>query len=604
MAQAPTPPKSVTDDRSLRLVLVLALGVLAARVLYLALLCRYDLVEDEAQYWLWSRFIDWSYYSKGPGVAWSIWLSTKFLGDAEWAVRLPTAVFSAVGAIAAGALVRDMAAWAIDHARSPAQGSQTLASPARAGLLAALAYTVAPALQMTGLLMTIDGPYVACWIACCWCFWHAAIVGNSRAWIGVGLAIAAGFLFKYTMLLVVPGLLIWLWRHSRRTKSPWPIAGLSVAAACASLGLLPVIIWNARRDWPTVRHLMGHLGLPGGDVPATAPKDPWSPWWSVEFIAMQLGMIGPLLVLALVTGVVFWRHAARSARTSLDIDPRWPGQSLLLAAGLPILLFYVVIALFKEAEGNWALGAYATLMPLAGWLGADAIAALRRHVREGAPLEPAERRALRTRKFFWRIGLWYALVAAVPIHFLTHIGDIALQLGKSESFRARFKSVMHREPRDPVGRLRGTQTQAQHVLEAYRTLEPPGFIIVDHYGKACQLIYTTRNEHWNASTTTAENSPPIICAMSTIGGRKSQFDYWSWNALDRPDLLGKDAVIVGTIEPWALDRFRPMFATIDPASVQPLRGDHRPNRGIAIARDFRLPQEPPAAATPEQGRQP
>ncbi|MBY0312232.1 MAG: glycosyltransferase family 39 protein [Phycisphaerales bacterium] len=601
MAKVPSSPNAETLDRSLRSVLILALVVLAARVLYLALFCRYDLVEDEAQYWLWSKFIDWSYYSKGPGVAWSIWLSTRVLGDAEWAVRLPTAVFSAIGAIAAGALVRDMAAWAIDRAKSSGTDLALFASPAKAGLFAAIAYTVAPALQMTGLLMTIDGPYVACWVVCCWCFWRGVVVGRLRAWVGVGAVIALGFLFKYTMLLVVPGLLVWLWLHVRRTRSRWPVAGLGVAAACASLGLLPVIIWNAQRDWPTVRHLMGHLGLPGGDVPASAPKDPWSPMWFIEFIAMQLGMIGPLLVLALITGLVLWRRAARAPAS---MDPRWVGQSLLLAAGLPILVFYVIIALFKEAEGNWALGAYATLLPLAGWLGADAIAALRRHVRAGAPLDPAERRALRTRKVVWRAGLVYALIAAVPIHLLTQIGDLAVRLSTSESFRARFNSVMHREPRDPVGRLRGAEPQAEHVLEVYHSLSPSSFIIVDHYGKACQLIYNMRDKTWGKDAINQDRFPPVICAMSAVGGRKSQFDYWSWNALDRPELLGKDAVIVGTIDGWALDRFRPMFASIDAASVQRLRGDHRPNRGVAIARSFRgLPQTAPPSPA-EQGRQP
>lgn len=602
-----TSPSSA--DRSLRGVLLLALGVLVARVVYLAFFCRYDLVEDEAQYWLWSKFIDWSYYSKGPGVAWSIWLSTRLFGDAEWAIRLPTAVCSAFGAIAGGGLVRDMAAWSVD--RASAADRAIMATPARAGLLAALAYTLAPALQLTGLLMTIDGPYVACWIIACWCFWRAAVVGRFAAWFGVGLAIALGFLFKYTMLLVVPGLCIWLWLHARRTRTRVPLAGLGFAAACASLGLLPVIIWNAQRDWPTVRHLLGHLGVRGGDIPASAAKEPWSPLWLPEFVGMQFGMIGPLLVLALVTGVVLWRQAVRARRADAGksggasaIDPRWVGQSLLVAAGLPILLFYMVVSLLAQAEGNWALGAYATLVPLAGWLGADAVTGLRRHVREGVALSEADRIALRRRKIFWRIGLWYAAIAAIPIHMLTQIGDLALLLRRSETFRSAFTSVMSREPRDPVGRLRGAKTQAAHVLEVYRTLNAkPRFIIADHYGKACQLMYTLRDESFGTDSIHAP-LPPVICAMSATGGRRSQFDEWPWNDLAQPALQGGDAVIVGTIEPWALDRFRPMFTGIDPATVQPLRGDHRPSRGVAVGRSFHWPPRPPAPDSPPvQGRQ-
>jgi len=43
---------------------------------------------DEAQYWTWSQFLDWGYYSKPPGIAWEIWLSTQFMGNTELGVRL------------------------------------------------------------------------------------------------------------------------------------------------------------------------------------------------------------------------------------------------------------------------------------------------------------------------------------------------------------------------------------------------------------------------------------------------------------------------------------------------------------------------------------
>jgi len=44
---------------------------------------------DEAQYWEWSQHLDWSYYSKGPLVAWLIALSERLFGHSAWAVRLP-----------------------------------------------------------------------------------------------------------------------------------------------------------------------------------------------------------------------------------------------------------------------------------------------------------------------------------------------------------------------------------------------------------------------------------------------------------------------------------------------------------------------------------
>ena len=62
------------------------------RSAYLVWFCPYTLVEDEAHYWEWSRRLDLSYYSKGPGIAWTIAASVRTFGDVEWAVRLPAAL--------------------------------------------------------------------------------------------------------------------------------------------------------------------------------------------------------------------------------------------------------------------------------------------------------------------------------------------------------------------------------------------------------------------------------------------------------------------------------------------------------------------------------
>src|SRR6185295_14760803 len=51
--------------------------------------CPIDLSGDEAHYWDWSRQLDWSYYSKGPLVAYIIRGSCAIFGDVMWAVRFP-----------------------------------------------------------------------------------------------------------------------------------------------------------------------------------------------------------------------------------------------------------------------------------------------------------------------------------------------------------------------------------------------------------------------------------------------------------------------------------------------------------------------------------
>src|SRR2546430_6030183 len=75
---------------------LLILGTTVAHLLYLGINCPIDLAPDEAHYWDWSRHLDWSYYSKGPLVAWMIRASCTVFGDVMPAVRLPAVLCGAL----------------------------------------------------------------------------------------------------------------------------------------------------------------------------------------------------------------------------------------------------------------------------------------------------------------------------------------------------------------------------------------------------------------------------------------------------------------------------------------------------------------------------
>jgi len=103
---------------------------------------RLDLAPDEAHYWTWSNRLGWSYYSKGPMVAYLIALSTRLGGDTEFYVRLPAVILSAGTGLLTFLLARDVC------------GS------ARAGLDAVLTLGAMPLAQVGPILMTYDTPLV------------------------------------------------------------------------------------------------------------------------------------------------------------------------------------------------------------------------------------------------------------------------------------------------------------------------------------------------------------------------------------------------------------------------------------------------------------
>lgn len=509
----------------------LALIIAAAlfRFAYLAWFCPYTLLEDEAHYWEWARRPGWSYYSKGPGVAWSIAASTSIFGNTELGVRFPAVVFATVGAIAAAGLARR------------ATGDE------RAGFFAAAIMLLIPAFQLGGILMTIDMPYAALWAVGAWAGWSALSRGSRVAWPAMGLAIGASFLFKYTALLLVPGLLLFALVARRRLRvdqnwKRWALLGAVLLAACT----LPVILWNQQHGWPTVRHLLGHLGAAGGDMPASGsgvPSRPWSPSWTMEFLGSQLALIGPVLILMAIA-------AARAVKLRRKDPEGWTGRLFLLCCAAPILSFYFILTFFTEGEGNWAVAAYMTLISLAGWAAVEGLQRQRRDVAAWERLEVRpwrgwiRRRPENSCQMAWHatlvVGIFLGLaplkldwLAASPL--MRWVDSVLVAQGWMREGRTLV----------PTGRLMGARAMVGDVASLGDRLrretgrEP--FFVAEHYGRAGLLAFYL------------PGNPVVYCSSSVLDeGRRTQYDYWRDTDLsDLRTLGGRPAVLIGSkLERW------------------------------------------------------
>ncbi|MEM9372903.1 MAG: glycosyltransferase family 39 protein [Planctomycetota bacterium] len=485
-------------------------GLLAARVLWHVLASDLTLLEDEAHYWEWSRRLDWSYYTKGPGVAWVIRLSVELFGPSEWALRLPASVAGAAGMLGAALAMR----WSLPASRD------------RAGLatLAALLFALVPGFAAASMLMTIDAPYIACWMWGGAFALRAVMTGSRGAWIGLGAAVAVGFLFKYTILLLLPGVLLGALLTRGRRPSIDP-GSLVLCAAIAACGLLPVGLWNAQHDWSTVRHLLGHLGVAGGDMPTRSADQAWTPLWLIEYLVVQIFVCGPVLALACIA----WPRLGRSP----EAGPR-DAFIVLGAISAPVFVFYAVVALRTQAEGNWAMAGAATLTPIAAWTVVDGV-----------------RRQNRTVRFLWGSALVAGLLCL-----------LAFPAMKPLSERPRIGGYI---PHYRLSGMRAHAEAAHERLDGIRTttgLRP--FVMSDHYGRASQLAFYLPDR------------PVVYCASSLLGGRRTQHDLWTETDLHHPEtvheLLGRPALLFGRdAEIW-----RPFFRSVE--EIEDLPGEPKPDR--------------------------
>lgn len=304
---------------------LLIAGWVGLNLTYLAADCSLDLSTDEAHYWHWSRHLDWSYYSKGPLVAWLIRGSCELFGTTVFAVRLPAVLSSA-------ALLAGLYRLAADSFRSPRAGVATVA----------LALTLPP-VAAGAVVMTIDPPFLACW---CWALVGVmrAVDGGRRWWLLAGTCCAFGVLAKFTMLLfpaAVVGFLFASRRGEFRRPGVWLMLGLTAT------GCLPVVAWNAAHDWVSVRHVFGQAGGSGG-LRWLGPA---------EFAAGQLGLLLGFWLAAFAAAA--WRYrGARNARLAL-----------LWWLSVPVWLVFLAASFRNPGQVNWPAAAYVGGLLLAvGWV--------------------------------------------------------------------------------------------------------------------------------------------------------------------------------------------------------------------------------------------
>lgn len=291
-----------------------------------------DLSPDESHYWEWSRRLDWSYYSKGPMIAYLIYISTSIFGDSVFGIRIMAVFFSALSSIFLYILGKRL----FDE---------------KAGLFSAILIQIIPLFSAFGVLFTIDSLFIFFWILSLFFFYCSTFnvqcsTKNSSPithhpsliyWILLGISIGCGLLTKYTMALFYLSafLFLLLLKEKRKvlfTKGPY------VAFLISLIVFSPVIIWNTQHDWVTFKHTAGQVQMAKG-VQLSLKS-------FFEFFGSQLGVITPFLFI--IMGVSLWK-----LRNQCE-------GAFLFWFSIPIIAFFLLKSIQGKVQANWALPGYIT----------------------------------------------------------------------------------------------------------------------------------------------------------------------------------------------------------------------------------------------------
>jgi 4-amino-4-deoxy-L-arabinose transferase-like glycosyltransferase len=282
----------------------LLLALAAVLLVYRAGVVHYSgisLFFDEAQYWDWSRHLQWGYFSKPPVIAGLIAASTAVFGNGVLGVKLLTMLTYVATAVAMVGLAR--ALW-------------PTSSGVRTGIVAGALFLTSPMAGMLGMFASTDGPLLLCWALAAWALWRAQVTNRLGLWLLFGAVCGVGMLSKYTMAAFAITALWALWgvhgpKRGLLRIGPW------AAVAAALLVLSPNIAWNAEWGFPTLQHT--------ADITTKSSRS-GGPVAALVFLVGQIAMLGPVAVIA-----GLWLHRRVHAGTNeVAGQSQWAASSQML----------------------------------------------------------------------------------------------------------------------------------------------------------------------------------------------------------------------------------------------------------------------------------
>ncbi len=337
-----------------------------------------ELYPDEAQYWLWSRTLDFGYFSKPPVIAWSVWATTALGGDGEPWVKLSAALYQAGASLAVFAIGRRLYG-------------------ASAGFLACVLYALMPGVQLSAMVAATDAPLMFFLSLAVLAYATLPSVAGGRKLAvaaGLGAALGLAFLSKYAAAYLLLGIGLHL-ALSRTARAAWTLPAAVTAILAGGATVAPNLAWNAAHGFATVQHTAANAAWGGRDLFNAAELG--------DFLLSQFAVFGIVPFGALIVG------GGLAARRRMRLPQ---ADLMLLCFTAPPLLIVAIQAFVSRANANWSA---------AGYVG-------------GAVLVAAWLLRWRARRWIWVALGTQAAAAAVFLTFVVSPG-VADRVGMSNALK-------------------------------------------------------------------------------------------------------------------------------------------------------------------------
>ena len=285
-----------------------------------------ELSADEAQYWLWSKELNWGYFSKPPMIAWLIHVSNNIFGDYDYSIRILAPVIHGINALVIFRL------------------SQEINDNYLAHFLSSLIWLTLPIVGVGSFLMSTDTPLMLIWTTSLLVTVKSYNSDNVFLWSLAGLIAGLALYAKYAALYLPLGLIIFYiinFQNEQNIK----LRGLFLFLMNFIIVSLPNVIWNYFNNFQTINHLSSNAVI---DAPS------YSLFGTLTFLIAQIAILGPLLLIVFVL-------------TAYNIKKLNKLSIFLLYFIFPVYILMFIQGFFSEANANWAASALPAITILCGY---------------------------------------------------------------------------------------------------------------------------------------------------------------------------------------------------------------------------------------------
>jgi len=273
-------------------VIIVLISVTLIRI-YSLIVSPIELTVDEAQYWHWSRNLDFGYFTKPPLIAWVIAFSTSISGNADRAVRLCSPIFH---------FLTSIILWKCGQ----------IAFSSHAGRITALIWIFTPAASLGSFIISTDTPLIFFWALSLLLLFKTFKNSNYNLALGLGICLGLAFLSKYAALYFIIFFMIWWALYDRGFDLD--IKRILIVIFASFIVSSSNIYWNYLNDFVTVNHTVSNADL--SEILLNYNN-------VIDFVSSQLLVFGPIIflifLLLVFDGFVKNKKLALLAMLSLPI---------------------------------------------------------------------------------------------------------------------------------------------------------------------------------------------------------------------------------------------------------------------------------------------